>query len=311
VLERNADYWNQPYPYLDKVVFVVLPEASTRLTALQSGEVDMITAIPSDRLASLKDAGFNVVMPKVMNLVWYISLNVAAPTLSDVRVRQAINYAIDRDDIVNTLLAGSAAKVTAMVPGTSPLSKSDLSSRYPFDLARARELMKEAGFPNGFAVTAQLPTGGSYMLDPVAIMERVQSDLGQIGIRVSLQNYDWVTYLQHWIKGMPQDIGMNVMCWGTDYSEWWANDVMTTKGFANTGHINDPEIDPLFQQYQNELDPAKSQEITYRIFDHVSNEAYFVPIASDRAAIAAAPKVKGLAPIPDWMQDFTRYWIAK
>jgi peptide/nickel transport system substrate-binding protein len=309
VLERSADYWGQPYPYLDKVAFIVLPEASTRLAALESGEVDMITAIPSDRMASLKDAGFNIIMPKAMNLVWYISLNVSA--LSDARVRQAINYAIDRDAIVNSLLAGSAAKVAAMVPGTSALSNTDLASRYPYDPAKARELMKEAGLTGGFATTVQLPTGGSYMLDPVAIMERVQSDLAQIGIRISLQSYDWVTYLQHWIKGMPPEIGMNVMCWGTDYSEWWADDVMTSKGFANTGHINDPEIDALFEQYQNELDPAKSREITYKIFDRVSNEAYFVPIASDRAAIAAAAKVKGVEPVPDWMQDFSRYWIAK
>lgn len=309
VLERNRDYWNPSVPYLDKVGFIVLPEAATRVAALESGEVDMITALPIDRIDALKSEGFQIVMPKAMNLVWFISLNVGSGPLADVRVRQAINYAIDRDSITNDLLGGAAAKISAMVPGTSPLAQTDLSTAYPYDLDKAKQLMKEAGYENGFTVTAQLPTGGSYMLDPVSIMQRVQSDLGQIGIKVNLQTYDWVSYLQYWVKGLTPEVGMNVMSWGTDYSEWWMNDIATSTGFGNTGHIHDPEIDQKFTQYQTVQDPSELGKLAYGMFKRISDQAYFVPIASDRAPIAMAAKVRGVKPVPDWMQDFTQYWV--
>ncbi|MEQ8964986.1 MAG: ABC transporter substrate-binding protein [Azospirillaceae bacterium] len=311
VLERNETYWQAPYPYLDQVAFVVLPEAATRLAALEAGSVDMITAIPADRIASLEDAGFQIVMPDAMNLVWFISLNVAEPPLDDPRVRRAINYAIDRDGIANDLLGGTVAKIGSMIPGTSPLADSDLTARYTYDPDRARELMAEAGHVDGFTTTAQLPTGGSYMLDPVAIMQWVQRDLAEIGITISLETYDWVTYLEYWINGLAEGVGMNVMAWGTDYSEWWLNDIVLSDGFGNTGHVEDEAVDSLFAEYEAAVDPDAALEVAHDILERVTEQAYFVPIASDRAAIAAAPEVRGLEPIPDWMQDFKYYWIAE
>jgi peptide/nickel transport system substrate-binding protein len=310
VLQRNPDYWNKPYPYLDEVDFVVLPEESTRVTALESGEVDMITAIPPDRIASLKQEGFTITMPQAMNLVWFIGLNVKEPGLSDVRVRQAINYAIDRKGIAEQLLGGSVSPISAMVPGTSVLWNTDLAQSYSYDPAKAKALLAEAGVTK-LSTTVQLPTGGSYMITPVPAMEWVQRDLAAVGITLKLETFDWVTYLQHWLKGLQPGVGMNIMSWGTDYDEWWADDIFTTKGFANTGHIDDQTIDAGFSSYVTTLDPKARQDIAYKIFKRGSEQAYFVPIASDRAPIASAAKVKGVLPIPDWMQDFRGYWIEK
>lgn len=309
VLERNPDYWNKPYPYLDRVIFTVLQEESTRVTALEAGEVDMITAIPPDRIKALRDEGFNVVIPDAMNLVWFISLNVKDPPLDDVRVRQAINYAIDRKGMAEQLLAGSVSPISAMIPGTSPLWNTDLTQRYSYDPEKAKALLKEAGQEDGFKIVAQIPAGGSYMITPVPMLEWIQNDLREIGIQLEIQTFDWVTYLQHWLKGLQPGIGMNIMAWGTDYDEWWANDIFTSKAFGNSGHIDDPEIDGLFQAYEKELDSKARQAIAHKIFARTTDQAYFVPIASDRAPIAVASKVKGVLPIPDWVQDFKGYWI--
>jgi peptide/nickel transport system substrate-binding protein len=145
-----------------------------------------------------------------------------------------MSYAIDREGIAEDLLGGTVAAIGAMIPGTSALAGGDLPKRYPYDPDRARELMAEAGLADGFSTVAQLPTGGSYMIDPVGIMQWVQRDLADIGIDVALETYDWVTYLEHWINGLTPATGMNVMAWGTDYSEWWLNDIATSGGFGNT-----------------------------------------------------------------------------
>ena len=308
VLMKNEDYWNAPRPYLDRIIFFITAEASTRVTALESGEVEMITAIPPDRVSDLRDAGFKVIMPEAMNLVWFFSLNQDDENLSDVRVRQAINHAVDRERIATELLSDTAAPVWKMIPGTSALFMPG-EKAYPHDPDKARALLAEAGYPDGFETTIQVPTGGSYMIDPVGIAEWVQRDLAAIGIRVNIDSSDWVTYLGHWIGGLQPGVAANVMAWGTDYSEFWAVDVMSSTAFGNTGHINDPTLDAWFTEYQEATDSAVALEVAGRIFDRVSDMAYFVPVVTDRVPIATTDRVKGIEPVPDWLQAFEVYWI--
>ena len=308
VLVRNDDYWNRPLPHLDRIIFFITAEASTRVTALESGEVEMITAIPADRVEDLRDAGFKIIMPDRMNLVWFFSLNQDDENLSDVRVRQAINYAIDREKIANELLRDTAMPVWRMVPGTSSLFDPD-SRAYPYDPERARSLLAEAGKTEGFETTLQVPTGGSYMIDPVGIAEWVQRDLAAVGIKVNIESYDWVTYLGHWIGGLKPGVAANVMAWGTDYSEFWAVDVMGSEGFGNTGHIKDPQLDAWFTEYQEATDGGQALAVARKIFDRVSDMAYFVPIVTDRVPIATTQRVKGIEAVPDWLQAFEVYWI--
>ena len=308
VLARNPDYWNEPLPYLDRIIFFITAEASTRVTALESGEVEMITAIPADRVEDLASAGFKIVMPEKMNLVWFFSLNQGDENLADVRVRQAINHAIDRERIAKDLLRDTAMPVWRMVPGTSALFDPD-DRAYPYDPERAKSLLAEAGMADGFETTIQVPTGGSYMIDPVGIAEWVQRDLAAIGIKVSIDSSDWVTYLGHWIGKLKPGVAANVMAWGTDYSEFWAVDVMSSGAFGNTGHINDPELDAGFTEYQEATDSAQALEVARRIFDRVSDMAYFAPIVTDRVPIATTQRVKGIEAVPDWLQAFEVYWI--
>ena len=247
-------------------------------------------------------------MPERMNLVWFFSLNVADESLSDAKVRQAINYAIDRERIATELLQDTALPIWKMVPSTSELFEAT-DQAYPYDPDKARALLAEAGYPDGFSTTIVVPTGGSYMIDPVGIAQWVQRDLAGIGIDAQLQTYDWVTYLGHWVEGLKPGVAANVMAWGTDYSDLWAIDVMGSDGFGNTGHIKDPELDAQFVAYQEAETADDALAAADRIFDRVSEQAYFVPVVTDRVPIAHAPKVKGVEPVWDWLQSFENYWI--
>ena len=308
VVARNEDYWDDPLPYLDRIVFFVVPEASSRLTALEAGEVDMITAIPPDSVDSLRDQGFEISMADAMNIVWFLSINQNEPHMKDVRVRQAVNYAIDRNGIATELLRDTAMPISKMVPATSPLFDTETQA-YPHDPEKAKQLLAEAGYPDGIEITGQFPTGGSYMIAPIAMAEWIQRDLAAVGINMKIQSFDWVTYLGHWVGGLKEDVAVNNMAWGTDYSEFWAVDVMSSDGFGNTGKINDPTLDSSFDEYQVAVSQDAAIEVADKIFDRVSDNAYFVPVVSDRAPVAHHSKIKGVKAVPDWLQVIKAYWI--
>ena len=308
VLERNPDYWNQPLPYLENLIFVVTAEESTRITALLAGEVDMITGIALDQIPLLEDAGFEVVTSSKMNLVWFYSINQNESHMKDVRVRQAMNHAVNRERLTSDLLSGYCNPTWKMVPSTSKIFEEGVED-YPYDPDKARALLAEAGYPDGFSSTMQVPSGGSYMVAPIPMAEWVQRDLAAVGIDLAIESYDWTTYLGHWIDKMKDNVAMNNMSWGTDYDELWAHGVFGSEGFGNTGNINDPQVDQWFTEYEQSATEAEALATARKIFDHVSEQAYFIPICIDTVPVVGDAKIGNFFGIPDFMIVFDRYWI--
>lgn len=311
ILERNAEYWNQPLPYLDKITFVVMPEATTRVTALEAGEVDVIAALLPDAVPPLQEKGFNIVASEVTNQIWYYGVNVdqQSGALKDKRVRQALNYAVDRIGMADQLLLKQLYPLDGMVVPTSPLWKQGLPTRYPYNPEKAKELLKEAGFAEGLTLKARIPTTGSSMLIPVPMTEWLQRDLEAVGVKLEIETFDWTTYLGYWVKGMTPDVAFDAMSWASDHSEDWALDIFGSKGFGNTGHIKDDVIDKLFAEYEVTADPQKQLDLMRQAFDRIQEEAYMVPIGSDKNIIVASKRVKGNYPIPDWMQIPQYWWV--
>ena len=308
VLERNNEYWNKPYPYLDRLIHVVTAEESTRINALMAGEVDMITAVALDQIPSLERAGYQVALAQMMNLVWFYSLNLNETHMKDLRVRQAMNYAINREALTKKLLNNYCLPTWKMLPSTSKVY--DPNDRpYPYDPSKAKQLLAEAGYPNGFKTNMQIPSGGSYMVAPVAMAEWVQRDLKAVGIDMQIQSYDWTTYLKHWLAKLKDDVAMNNMAWGTDYDELWADGVMGTGKFGNTGNIVDQTLDQWFKDYEGSNTEKEALNTARKIFDRVSDKAYFVPICIDTVPVVANKKVGNFVAIPDFMLVFDRYWI--
>lgn len=311
ILERNPEYWNQPLPYLDKITFVVMPEATTRVTALEAGEVDVIAALLPDAVPPLQEKGFNIVASEVTNQIWYYGINIdqQSGALKDKRVRQALNYAVDRVGMADQLLLKQLYPLDGMIVPTSPLWKQGLPTRYAYNPEKAKELLKEAGFAEGLTLKARIPTTGSSMLIPVPMTEWLQRDLEAVGIKLDIETFDWTTYLGYWVKGMSPDVAFDCMSWASDHSEDWALDIFGSKGFGNTGHIKDEVLDKLFAEYEATADPQKQLELMRQAFDRIQEEAYMVPIGSDKNIIVASKRVKGNYPIPDWMQIPQYWWV--
>jgi peptide/nickel transport system substrate-binding protein len=234
-----------------------------------------------------------------------MAINVAEPPFDDLKVRQAINYAIDRKAITNELLQGICIPSDNIVFPTSPLYSP--KERYPYDPEKAKALLKEAGHADGFTTKIRVPTSGSSMLIPVPMAEWIQRDLAKVGVNMEIVTNDWVTYLGFWLKGLEKGEGFNVMSWASDYDDFWASDLFGQGVFGNTGHVKDQMIDDLYVEYQAAANEEEQNKIAAKIFDRVLEQAYTVPICSEKINILTSKRLKGVLPLTD-PGHLTQFW---
>lgn len=191
-LQRFADYWNPELPYLDSVVFRFISDPNTQLSALLSGDIDVIGygLSPENALVLEADRRFKVIAGSTTTEV-VLALNNSRKPFDDIRVRRAINHAVDRDAIIDLAQFGFGT------PIASPLNPGeqyyiDLNHYFPHDPDLARELLAEAGFPNGFSVTFSVPQPYLYA---VRSAEVIADQLAQVNIDVKLETVEWTQWL--------------------------------------------------------------------------------------------------------------------
>lgn len=226
-LEANENYWRER-PKIDKLIFRVIPDPSARLLSLEVGEIhgmeypnpadfDRIKANPD--LVLMSEPGMNIGFMAMNTGYGYVDANqngVKDPDeplektpgyfepLTKKEVRQAINMAIDKEAIVRDIYMGTASVAKNGMPPFM-LGYNDEIEDYPYDPVRAKELLAEAGYPDGFEVTLHvMPVSRPYMFDPPKIGEAIQSYLAAVGIKVNFYQVDWATYLQETEAGMHQ-----------------------------------------------------------------------------------------------------------
>ncbi len=208
---RNENYWGEA-PYLDEVMWRIIPEDAARVIALQTGEADVIFRVPPDDIPILNaDPDTTVVhTDSVRNL--YIGFNTQREPYTDIRVRQAINYAVNKEDIVQYVLSGAGRVADAPIaPGIFGYKQ---AGPYEYDVEKAKALLAEAGYPDGFKATLYHPTG-RYLMD-ASIAEAVQAQLRDVGIEVELVTMEWATYLAFTRKPVEEsELEMYLLGWGT------------------------------------------------------------------------------------------------
>jgi len=217
-VEANPNYWRGA-PKLDKIIYRVIKDPSARLLAIQAGEVQgMEFPDPASFSQIQNDANLKLLTQPGMN-VGYVAMNngwgyndtnhngakdpdepwIKTPgyfvPFTNRTVRQAVNYAINKTAIVKNLYKGTAIVAKNGMPPFM-LGYNDAIVDYPYDPAKAQELLAEAGYPHGFNVTLWvMPVSRPYMFDPTKIAEAIQSYLAAVGIHVTLYQIDWATYL--------------------------------------------------------------------------------------------------------------------
>ena len=162
VLVKNENYWQSGFPYLDKVTFKVCADMDAGLTELANGSIDIFPYLTTDRADQLDPAKYNI-LSNGSNMVQIFALNNAVEPLNDVRVRQAISYAINRKDVISVTMDGAGVELTtAMSPAMGSYYDTSLDGTYDQDIEKAKSLLAEAGYEKGFDITCTVPS--SYLI---------------------------------------------------------------------------------------------------------------------------------------------------
>jgi peptide/nickel transport system substrate-binding protein len=315
VLDRNDDYWGGARN-LDHLIFRVIPDQSTRVAALLSGEIDIAMELPPDAIATVKSDPNLVVYLRGKPHNFSLLPNFREKPFSDPRVREAVSKAIDREAIVNGILRGSARPGTQFYgignPGFDETVTKPQDTR---DVARAKELLAEAGYPNGFETRMLCTPAGSGVPSTDQIMEFVQSNLADIGIKVKLELMEWNSYLAMYNKGIPtgQNIGAWCMAIGTDTAY-----VLDMYGHSRnhppvgwaTGWFTDPKVDAILDK----ANVATSWDDYIRLHQDAQKVVLadygYVVITHDLGPYGVNKRVKGWVPSRSASQDVSRAWVA-
>jgi peptide/nickel transport system substrate-binding protein len=313
-MSRNEDYWDKArIPKLDKMIVYPMPESTTRVAALRSGQVDWIEVPPPDSIPSLKQAGLQVSLWPYPHTYPYALSCLDGSPFKDVRVRQAINYAIDRDGMCK-MLNGSAKPAVGLYPPDNPIFGTP-KNRYGYDPERAKALLKEAGFGPDNPVKAKImiSTSGSGQMMPIPMNEFMQQGFKAVGMDIEFDVVEWGTMLVA-VRNAPTapqshgDQGINISLSFTDPSSmfrYYAIDSFSPTNY-NWGHWSNQAFTDLVKQAQATFDPAEQTKLLAQAHTIVVDEAPWLFIVHDLNPRAMSKKVTGFRPAQSWYQDFTQ-----
>ena len=240
VLERFDDYWGEK-AYLDKVTYKIIENADSILMSLQSGAVDLFAHLTSTQVAQLGDE-FNI-EEGTMNLVQAMYLNNAEKPFDDVRVRQALCYAIDRQQILDLAFDGYGSLIgSSMYPAFGKYFDDSLTNYYTYDVEKAKALLADAGYPDGFAMTITVPSNYQPHLDTAQV---IVEQLKQVGITAEILPVTWESWLNDTYIGRQ----FQATVVGVDASNMTARALLerfTSTAGNNFINYNSPLYDSLF-----------------------------------------------------------------
>ena len=296
VVVRNDDYWEDAAK-LEAVVFRPITDANTRVAELMAGGIDLMVEVPPDSLTQLSgDDNFSVYEQAGPHL-WFLILNMKEGPFKDKKVRQAINYAIDKKALVENVLQGTAEVAAGPTPPAFAWAYNEQLQPYPHDVEKAKQLIKEAG-AEGAEVTFYVTEGGSGMLDPNPMGAAIQADLAQIGLTVAIETYEWNTFLGKVNPGLEGKADMAEMAWMTndpDTLPYLAlrTDAWPDKGGFNSGYYSNPEVDKLLEAARSSTDQAERAKLYREMQEIVYDDAPWAFIANWKQNAVSSTMVDG------------------
>ena len=292
---RNEHYWDGA-PSLDAVVFRPITDANTRVAEMLSGGIDVMVEIPPDSVSTFDGNGFTL-HEQAGPHVWFLILNAKEGPFSDRRVRQAVNYAIDKKALVENVLQGTAQIAAGPTPPAFAWAYNDALEPYPHDPGKARALIEESGHA-GASLTFYVTEGGSGMLDPVAMGAAIQADLAKVGFDVKIETYEWNTFLGKVNPGLEGKADMAEMAWMTNDPDTLPFLALRTgawpdKGGFNSGYYSNPEVDALLEAARGSTDQAERARLYKEMQEIVHDDAPWAFIANWKQNAAIADVVSG------------------
>uniref|UniRef100_A0A7C5U547 ABC transporter substrate-binding protein n=1 Tax=Caldiarchaeum subterraneum TaxID=311458 RepID=A0A7C5U547_CALS0 len=299
ILQLFDEYWDQKAT-IKELVFRFIPEAASREAALLAGDVDIAVLPPASDVTKLRqDSRVKVYTPPTQRII-FITLNTQWGPLKDARVRQALNYAVDKNAIVEKVVFGLATPAVAPLPEF--LIKNTRIGFYEYNPNKAKQLLAEAGYPNGFKMTLLHPVG-RYIQDK-QIAEAVQAYLREVGVEVELKTADWPTFVasinQKTLEEQIQSHQAVLLGWGywlydphpqlygQFHSSQWPKNGLAPAFYKN------PRVDELLDQAAKTVDEEKRTQLYIELSKLIWEDAPWIFLHVQSYFIVARADLKDL-----------------
>ena len=309
VLTRNPDYWEPGKPYLDTVDYQLSFTPNTALLKLQRGEVNVLgDGVPVSDLPRIQadPAWKSQIYSQPLVAISYMFMNVQMKPFDNVKVRQALSWAIDRDKLVK-LQAGQAMSLWQFYPKGMP-GYQEGKVMYGYDPAKAKQLLAEAGYPNGFQTMLYTDN-----VDPnPKLWQSVQADLAAVGVKADLKTMSNNTYYNQ--QSTPKTLTAGSFGWWMDFpdpSDWIGP--LFSKASAVPGGMNSsfwwsPKLEKMYVEAQAMTDPAARIAKYSEMQDYISTQAPYVPCYQPIQTTMCSKDTGGFYLHPVYQIDPTQYW---
>ncbi len=300
VLSRFEDYWGEKAK-LSRITFKIFENATALVTALDAGAVDMVAHMSISQVKGLsKDYQ---VLEGSMNLVQALYLNNNVKPLNDIRVRRALCYAVDVDKMLELTAEGHGHKLgTSIYPAFKKYFDESLVNAYPHDEAKARELLAEAGYPNGFDLTILAPSNYTPHVDTAMV---IAEQLKAVGINATVQEIEW----NSWLTDVYQGRKFEATVCGFDASTLTANALLgryESTSAKNMCSYQSAQFDAFLQQASSITDDAKRTELYKAAAKCLSDDAVNVYLQDLADFVAIRSTLKGYEFYPIYVMDLSR-----
>ena len=299
VLEKFGEYWGTP-AYLDKVTYKIIENADSIMMSLQSGAIDLFAHLSSTQVAQLGDDFY--VEEGTMNLVQALYLNNAEKPFDDVRVRQALCYAVDKQAIIDLAFDGYGSPIgSSMYPAFGKYFDDSLTNHYTKDIEKAKSLLAEAGYPDGFEMTITVPSNYQPHIDTAQVLVE---QLKEINVTAKIELVEWGTWLSDVYAGRQYQSTVV----GVDASNMTARALLerfTSTAGNNFINYSDADYDALFAQAQACYDDAEQTGIYKEMLTNLTENAANVYIQDLADLVAVRKGLEGLNFYPIYVLDLS------
>ncbi|GAB6933419.1 ABC transporter substrate-binding protein [Calditerricola satsumensis] len=314
VLERNDNYWGEKAK-IKTLIFRVIPDNAARFLELQAGTIDIMDGLNPEDVPNVKNnPDLQLILRPSMN-VGYLAMNMDKKPFDNPKVRQAINHAINKQALIDAFYGGLAKPAKNPLPPTL-WGYNDEIQDYEYNPEKAKALLAEAGYPNGFKTTLwAMPNPRPYMPQPQQIAQAIAADLAKVGIEAKIVSYEWGTYLEKTKNG---EHDMALLGWTGDNGDpdnflyVLLDKDNAVKGSAgNISFYRSDELHALLIQAQRETDQKKREELYKKAQEIIHRDAPWVPLAHATPPLAARAYVKNYVPHPTGSEPLNKVDVQK
>ena len=299
VLEKFDEYWGTP-AQLDQVTFKIIENADSLLMSLQSGAIDLCAHLTSTQVAQLGE-DFDVA-EGTMNLVQALYLNNAVEPFDNELVRQALCYAIDKQAIIDLAFDGYGSPIgSSMYPAFGKYFDESLTDYYPHDTEKAKELLAQAGYPDGFSMTITVPSNYKPHMDTAQVLVQ---QLAEVGITAEIQAVEW----ESWVSDAYTNRQFQSTVVGVDASNMTARALLerfTSTADNNFINYSNADYDALFAQAQATADDAEQTALYKEMEKNLTEHAANVYIQDLADLVAVRKELEGVTFYPIYVLDLS------